>query len=133
MSKKKPKKLVNAPVVANQVVPDKDKSPKVFQRDKLSKELHIAEREMTDKQKEFVALAMDKNTKCIICSGPSGSAKTYYAVYCALKLLSMKRVSDILYLRSAVECSDNSIGFLPGEAAEKLTDRKLLFDARAVK
>jgi len=120
MSKKKPKKLVNAPVVANQVVPDKDKSPKVFQRDKLSKELHIAEREMTDKQKEFVALAMDKNTKCIVVKGPAGTAKTYYAIYAGLKLMSRKNVSDLLYLRSAVECSDDKIGFLPGEKEEKL-------------
>jgi phosphate starvation-inducible protein PhoH len=32
----------------------------------------------------------------------------------------MKTISDIMYLRSAVESSDKSLGYLPGDANEKL-------------
>ena len=35
-------------------------------------------------------------------------------------MLNMKCISDIMYLRSAVESSDKSLGFLPGTADEKL-------------
>ena len=33
----------------------------------------------------------------------------------------MKKVSDIIYIRSIVESSDNKMGFLPGDATEKLS------------
>ena len=74
----------------------------------------------TEKQKQFIELALDKNTKMIFVSGPAGTSKTYLAVLVALKLLNQKRVSDLLYIRSAVESSDSKIGFLPGEASEKM-------------
>ena len=35
--------------------------------------------------------------------------------------MNLKKVSDLLYLRSAVESSENKIGFLPGEAKEKMS------------
>jgi phosphate starvation-inducible PhoH-like protein len=35
-------------------------------------------------------------------------------------LLNSKKISDLLYIRSAVESSDNKLGFLPGEAHEKM-------------
>ena len=97
-----------------------DKSKKVPQRDKLKKNLTIRELSWTDKQKEFIKLALDKNTRVMLVSGPAGSAKTLMSVYCALQLLNEKRVSDIVYIRSAVESSDAKIGFLPGDVDEKL-------------
>lgn len=36
-------------------------------------------------------------------------------------MINEKRVSDLIYIRSAVECSDAKLGFLPGEADEKMT------------
>ena len=39
----------------------------------------------------------------------------------------MKAISDIMYLRSAVESSDRSLGFLPGDANEKLRFYNLPF------
>ena len=54
-------------------------------------------------------------------SGPAGSSKTFMAVYAALTLLNYRRVSDLIYIRSAVECSDSKLGFLPGEADEKMS------------
>ena len=42
------------------------------------------------------------------------------AVYSALQLLNNSKVSDVIYMRSAVESSDSRLGFLPGDADEKL-------------
>lgn len=100
----------------------KDTSPIIPQRSKIKSDLHIIENFIfTEKQKEFFKIALDKNTKLLFVSGPAGSAKTYLTVYCALKLLHTKRVSDLIYVRSAVECSDKSIGFLPGSVDEKIS------------
>lgn len=97
-----------------------DTSPTVPQKQKIKAEMDISHRELTEKQKEFLNIALDKNTKLVFVSGPAGSSKTYLAVLTALKLMNQKRVSDLLYLRSAVESSDSKIGFLPGEADEKM-------------
>jgi phosphate starvation-inducible PhoH-like protein len=98
-----------------------DTSPKIYQRSKLKCELSILERDLTEKQKQFLEIALDKNTKMIFVSGPAGTSKTYISIYAALKLMNLKKVSDLLYLRSAVESSENKIGFLPGEAKEKMS------------
>ena len=62
----------------------------------------------TDKQKEFFKLALDPSTSIVLVDGPAGTSKTLLATYCALQLLNMKVISDIMYLRSAVESSDRS-------------------------
>jgi len=74
----------------------------------------------TDKQKEFFKVALHPHTKIVFVSGPAGSSKTLLATYCALQMLNMKCIEEIMYLRSAVESSDRSLGFLPGSADEKL-------------
>jgi phosphate starvation-inducible PhoH-like protein len=56
----------------------------------------------------------------IFVSGPAGTSKTFLAVLHALIMIDEKRVSDLIYLRSAVESSDSKLGFLPGETADKL-------------
>ena len=98
----------------------KDKSEKVHQREKISDTLQIKDLNWTEKQKQFINLALDKETKVMLVNGPAGSSKSILAVYCALKLLSEKKISDIIYIRSAVESSDSKLGFLPGDADEKL-------------
>ena len=35
-------------------------------------------------------------------------------------MINDKKISDIIYIRSAVECSDARLGFLPGEVNEKM-------------
>lgn len=100
--------------------PIKDTSPLVPQKSKIKTELNITKRELTEKQKQFLELAMDKNTKMIFVSGPAGTSKTYISIMAALQLLNLKKVSDLMYLRSAVESADSKIGFLPGEANEKM-------------
>jgi phosphate starvation-inducible protein PhoH len=97
-----------------------DKSPYVFQREKLKQPLAIHQRyELNVKQQAFVEKAMDKHTRLILCDGIWGSSKTFLSVYCALKLLSDKRVDSILYVRSPVEAGA-SIGFTPGDVSEKM-------------
>jgi phosphate starvation-inducible PhoH-like protein len=99
----------------------KDNSPVVYQKNKIKSELTIDQRELTEKQKKFIEIAMNKNTKLMFISGPAGTSKTYISIYVALTLMNQKKVSDLLYLRSAVESSESKIGFLPGEANEKMS------------
>jgi phosphate starvation-inducible protein PhoH and related proteins len=108
---------------ANQTNPNeqiRDTSPVITQRPKLKNPLHIHQRLLNDKQKEFLKLASDKETKVIFLSGPAGTSKTFLAVMQALQMISDKKVSDMVYIRSAVESSDAKLGFLPGEADQKL-------------
>ena len=98
----------------------KDRSPIIPQRSKLRSTLHVYQRDLTPKQKEFLELASSKDTKLIFVSGPAGTSKTYLAIKVALEMISAKRVSDLIYVRSAVESSDAKLGFLPGEADEKM-------------
>jgi phosphate starvation-inducible PhoH-like protein len=97
-----------------------DRSPIIPQRSKFKGSLKIIKRELTAKQEEFLKLASDKETKVMFVSGPAGTSKTFLAVYHALNMINEKRVSDLVYIRSAVESSDAKLGFLPGEANEKL-------------
>lgn len=99
----------------------KDTSIIVPQKSKIKNELNIIKRELNEKQKLFLELAMDKNTKMIFISGPAGTSKTYISIMAALQLLNLKKVSDLIYLRSAVESSDSKIGFLPGEIEDKIS------------
>lgn len=98
----------------------KDTSPVIPQRNKIKNSLTIYQREFTEKQKQFLELASDKTTKLLFVSGPAGTSKTYLAVYNALMMLNQRRVSDLIYIRSAVESADSKLGFLPGEADEKM-------------
>lgn len=99
-----------------------DKSPKVFQREKLSQELHIRERDdMTEKQINILKTAMDKDTRCIFLNGVFGSGKTWLSVLASLKLLNQKKVDQIIYVRNPVESSSTGkMGYLKGSLEEKL-------------
>lgn len=118
--KKKNKTLTEIPTPTPNDLVKQDRSPIIPQRSKLKSVLKIYERELTPKQKEFLSLAADKTTKIVFVSGPDGSSKTFLAVFHALKMINEKRVSDLVYIRSAVESSDTKLGFLPGEADEKM-------------
>jgi len=121
MAKKKPQiqKITNSEFV-------KDKSPTVFQRDKLKHVLNIHERtDYTEKQKSFIDLVLDKKSKMIFVTGVSGTSKTHLSVLCGLKMLSANehgagKYSELLYIRSAVESSDNKLGYLPGGEDDKM-------------
>jgi len=126
MSKKRLQKTQNhkheIPVV-DEV--DIDKSPVVHQRTKMLHPLTIIHRkDLTDKQKLFMEIALNKKTKMMLVSGPAGTTKTYLAVLASLMLLNERKVSDITYVRSVVESADVKMGTLPGEAEDKLSPYK---------
>ena len=106
---------------AQNQIQKKDRSPVVYQRDKIQNPLSIIHRELTEKQKKFIELALDKKVKMVLVSGPAGTTKTYLAVLAALMLMNEKRISDIIYVRSIVESADVKMGTLPGEADDKLS------------
>ena len=97
-----------------------DKSPLIPQRSKLRHPLTIHQRELTEKQKQFLEIAKDKTTKLMFVVGPAGTSKTYLSVYVSLTLIAERRVSDLIYVRSVVESADSKMGYLPGETNEKL-------------
>lgn len=99
----------------------KDNSPYIAQRNKLKGKLNIYEKiPWTPKQKELFELVGKKETKIVFVNGPAGSSKTICAVYSALKLLNECRISDIVYLRAALESSNSPIGWLPGTSGDKI-------------
>jgi phosphate starvation-inducible PhoH-like protein len=75
---------------------------------------------LTDRQKAFSEIATDANTKVVFVSGPSGSTKTYMAVYSALQCLKLDNELDLLYVRTAIESADKGLGALPGTLEEKI-------------
>lgn len=98
----------------------KDTSLRVPQRDKIPNKLELKPLKWTDKQQDFLKLALNKESKIIFVSGPAGSSKTVLAAYAALELINQRRLSDILYIRSAVESGDSKLGYLPGEVDDKI-------------
>lgn len=98
-----------------------DSSPYVYQDEKFKGKLQFRNRlKWTEKQQKFIELASHKDTRIILIKGPAGTSKTLLAVYAGLLLIDQKRVSEMLYIRSAVESSDSKAGFLPGTLEEKM-------------
>lgn len=105
----------------NRVETQVDKSPFVPQRDKFNHEFQIRQRDdLTDRQKEFLKLALDKNTKIVFVLGPAGTSKTFLTVLATLEMIQSHQLSDLLYIRSVVESSDQKMGYLPGSEEDKM-------------
>jgi phosphate starvation-inducible protein PhoH len=127
MSKKKRllRKLQNnATIVNEKKEPKVDTSPVVYQKSKIKNPLNIVLRKLTENQQRFIDLALDKSTKMMLVSGPSGTTKTYLSVLASLMLMNQQKVSDIIYVRSIVESADVKMGSLPGEKDDKLSPYK---------
>ena len=75
--------------------------------------------ELTPKQHEFFKIMSDPNTRIVFIGGPAGTAKTFLSVYTALSIYNQDKESKILYLRSAVESAERSLGFLKGDMDDK--------------
>jgi phosphate starvation-inducible PhoH-like protein len=88
---------------------------------KSNLEINIRELPWTDKQKEFIKLASDKNTKVIITRGVAGTSKTLLAVYSSLQKIKEKKISEIYYSRVPVESSIHGIGYIKGTSEEKMS------------
>lgn len=96
-----------------------DKSIIVPQRDKVQQAFEIKEFPWTPRQKEVIDLILNKETKIVFLKAPAGAAKTLLSVFCGLKLLTEKKVSDITYVRSIIESASKGLGSLPGTIEEK--------------
>ena len=118
--KKRARVNANSEPVTKTPEPTPDTSPYVFQRDKFKGNLNIRELPWTEKQKAIIKLFLDKGTKALFLKGPAGSSKSLLAMYCGLRLLDMKRVSDMVLIRAAVESADAKLGYLPGDIDSKL-------------
>lgn len=77
--------------------------------------------EFTKKQKALVSLLVSNETKICFITGSAGTSKTIISAYAALQLLRDNNELNILYLRSVVENSARSLGFLPGEMEDKFS------------
>lgn len=101
---------------------NKDKSPYVSKdKPKLNFDLAIRENiPWTKKQKELFALIQNKDTKVVFIKGNAGTSKSISAIYTALQELNQKKVNEIIYVRSAVESSDQKLGMLPGKIESKM-------------
>lgn len=97
-----------------------DNSPHIQQREKVKDAFSIREFPWTEKQKKFINISNDKNTKIIICRACAGVGKTLLATFCSLALLKEKRIGEILYLRIPVESCSHGVGYLSGDKTQKL-------------
>jgi len=78
-------------------------------------------------QEKLIAAIDDKNL--VVALGPAGTGKTYLAIAKAVEALECGRVGRIVLSRPAVEAGE-SIGFLPGDAEDKLAPYlRPLYDA----
>lgn len=68
-------------------------------------------------EKQIYAVEAIKNNKIVILRGKAGTAKTFTAVYAAMKLLSEKEIKRIAVTRPLV--TTEKMGFLPGAIDEK--------------
>ena len=93
----------------------------------IKKQIKINQLAWTEKQKDFFRIALDYHTKIVFVGGPAGTSKSLLSVYCGLQLLNMRACNEVMYLRSAVESSASSLGFLPGDANDKLRFYNLPF------
>lgn len=74
---------------------------------------------MTDNHQKFYYLSQNPKTNMIFLDGPAGSAKTHLAVFSALEMLKAGHIDKIIYVRSVVESSSRSMGFLKGDEIQK--------------
>jgi phosphate starvation-inducible PhoH-like protein len=78
-------------------------------------------------QEQLIKAIDDKNL--VLALGPAGTGKTYLAIAKAVEALESGRVGRIVLSRPAVEAGE-SIGFLPGDAEDKLAPYlRPLYDA----
>ncbi len=91
----------------------------------LRKDIHIRPRTRGQK----VYLDTIQNSEMTLGIGPAGTGKTYLAMAAAVSALLNRQVQRLVLTRPAVEAGE-SLGFLPGDMAEKVNPYlRPLFDA----
>ncbi len=99
--------------------PNLDTGKYIYRKPNVNFDFEIKELPWTKKQQELIQLLQHRNTKCALIQGPAGVSKSILAIYCGLQLIKQKKISDLTYIRSAVESSSSKLGFLPGDINDK--------------
>jgi phosphate starvation-inducible PhoH-like protein len=76
--------------------------------------------EYSPEKLEYLEYLNNWNTPILICTGPTGSGKTYLACSEGLKQLSNKTFKKILITRPTVSIENEQVGFLPGNLDRKM-------------
>jgi len=105
----------------------KDTSPYIFQREKINFDLSIREIPWTEKQKEIIDTVIEKKANMALIDGIWGSGKSLLSVYACLKLLNLKKISNILYVRNIVQSGTGQLGWLGGDLQTRLTPYMIPF------
>lgn len=90
-----------------------------FDIPQLKQKITVNCKKLDEKQLHFLEKSLSPKTKLMFVSGPAGTAKTYMAVYSALRLLGDNDRLDLLYVRTVIESADKGLGALPGDLEEK--------------
>ena len=114
MTSRKKTKTVNKNLLANSHLESDIRGNQLIRPLKITKN-----NELNQKQKKFVDIALNDETQLIFVDGPAGTAKTWLSVYCGLELFQENKIAEMIYVRSAVESSDQKLGFLPGAQDDK--------------
>jgi phosphate starvation-inducible PhoH-like protein len=85
---------------------------------------------LTDNQTAFYYLTQNEKTNMVFLQGPSGTGKSYIAIYSALELLKERKVDKIIYIRTAVESASKSIGYLKGDLADKFSEYSVILNSK---
>ena len=77
-------------------------------------------KKLTDKQNQLFKLSMKDDTKLIFIDGANGTAKTWVSVLSGIELFQENKIEEMIYVRSAVESSDQKLGFLGASQDDKM-------------
>ena len=81
--------------------------------------LKAADSKMTLRQNQVRYKNKIEDNEITFCHGPSGTAKTFVAVYTALDMYAKGSIKKIILTKPIVEAGEN-LGFLPGDKDEKI-------------
>jgi len=81
--------------------------------------LHSVLKKYNLNERQKVAVESIKNNKITVLYGKSGTAKTFSAVYAAMKLLTSEEETKKIYLSRPLVTTEK-LGFLPGDVNEKI-------------
>ena len=101
-------------------MPKKTKAHPTLGQNSLDPKITLRSKDLSDRQRQFLRLALHEDTKIIFIAGPAGSTKTYISVYAALRQLKREEGLDLLYVRTAIESAEKGLGALPGSVEEKI-------------
>lgn len=107
-----------------------DTSEYVYQNPKYNGDLSIREFKWNEKQQYIIDAILEKETKMVLVDGIWGSGKTLMAIYSCLQLLKDKKISNILYVRNAVQAGSGTLGWLGGSLDERLSPYMVPFQQK---